>query len=67
MAAEKVGNAILKIDPTQLIIIEGLNFATDMSGIRNDPIKLDVANRVVYSYHYYSWEPYVAEFKGSYE
>jgi hypothetical protein len=67
MAAEKVGNKILEIDPTQLIIVEGLNFATDMSGIRNDPVKLNVDNRVVYSYHYYSWEAYVAHFDGDYE
>ena len=38
MAAEKAGNAILKEDPTQLIIIEGLNYANDMSPIKDSPI-----------------------------
>jgi len=55
MEAQKVGNMILQIDPTQLIIIEGLNFANKMSPIRNDPIKLDIPNKLVYSFHYYDW------------
>jgi len=44
MAAEKAGNAILKEDPTQLIIVEGLKYANNMSPIKDDPIQLDVAN-----------------------
>ena len=55
MAATKAGNAILAEDPTQLIIIEGLNYANDMSPIKTDPIQLDVPNRLVYSFHYYDW------------
>jgi len=55
MEAEKVGNMLLKIDPTLLIIIEGLNYANDMSPIRYDPIKLDIPNKLVYSFHYYNW------------
>lgn len=55
MAATKAGNAILAEDPTQLIIIEGLNYANDMTPIKTDPIKLDVSNRLVYSFHYYDW------------
>ena len=66
LAATKAGNAILKEDPTQLIIIEGLNYANDMSPIKNDPIKLDTPNKLVYSFHYYDWQPHVAKF-GSYE
>ena len=55
MAAEKAGNAILKEDPTQLIIIEGLEYANNMSPIKDDPIQLDVPNQLVYSFHYYDW------------
>ena len=55
MAAEKAGNAILKEDPTQLIIIEGLHYANNMSPIKDDPIQLDVPNQLVYSFHYYDW------------
>lgn len=60
MAATKAGNAVLKADPTQLIIIEGLNYANDMMMIKTDPITLDTANKLVYSFHYYSWQPDVA-------
>ena len=60
MAATKAGNAILQEDPTQLIIVEGLNYANDMTPIKSDPIQLDVPNRLVYSFHYYSWQPNVA-------
>jgi endoglucanase len=56
MAATKAANKILEVNPNQLIIIEGLNFANDMSPIKTDPITLDVANRLIYSFHYYSWE-----------
>ena len=66
MAATKVGNAILKVDPTQLIIIEGLNYANDMAPIKTDPIQLDTPNKLVYSFHYYSWQPDVAGYD-SYE
>ena len=60
MAATKGGNAVLQEDPTQLIFIEGMNYANDMSPIKSDPIQLDVANRLVYSFHFYSWQPNVA-------
>jgi hypothetical protein len=67
-AAEKMGKAIQAVDPTLLIIVEGLNFANDMSGIKRSPIKLDVPNKLVYSAHYYSWEQItVARWDGSYQ
>ena len=56
MMAEKVGNAILKINPTHLIIVEGLNFAGDLSPIRQKPIKHEVSNQLVYSFHIYDWQ-----------
>ena len=61
MAATKAGNLILQEDPTQLIIVEGLNFANNMKPIKTDPIKLNISNRLVYSVHYYSWQPNVAK------
>jgi hypothetical protein len=67
-AAEKMGKAIQAVDPDLLIIVEGLNFANDMSGIKRSPIKLDVPNKLVYSAHYYSWEQItVARWDGSYQ
>lgn len=54
MAATKAGNAVLALNPDQLIFIEGL-----LGGIMTPayfaPVKLDVANRLVYSAHAYSW------------
>jgi len=55
LAATNAGNAILAEVPDILIIIEGLNYANDMLPIKTDPITLDVANRLVYSFHYYDW------------
>ena len=66
MAATKAGNLVLQEDPNQLIFIEGLNYANNMQPIKTDPIELDVPNRLVYSFHYYSWQPDVAR-TSSYE
>ena len=60
-AATKAGNAILAENPNHLIIVEGLNYANNMSPIKDDPIQLDIANRLVYSFHFYSWEQKVAK------
>ena len=40
-AATRGGNAVLEVAPNQLIIVEGLNYANDMSPIKKDPIQLD--------------------------
>lgn len=55
LAATTAGNEILAENPNQLIFVEGLNYANDMSPIRDSPISLDVSNRLVYSFHIYSW------------
>jgi hypothetical protein len=54
-AATLAANKIHEIDPNQLIFIEGLNYANDMSPIKKSPIMLNVKNKLVYSFHYYSW------------
>lgn len=54
-AATRCGNAVLEIQPTWLIIVEGLNYATDLRAAYSHPITLSVANRLVYSAHDYSW------------
>lgn len=61
MAAEKAGNAILAVNPNLLIIVEGVQahdnnwywWGGNLAGVRNAPINLKVANRVVYSPHDY--------------
>ncbi len=50
-----VGNAILHVDPQVLIICEGLNFASDLTGVHSHPVKLSQPNKVVYSLHDYHW------------
>lgn len=56
LAATQAANAIHKIDDSLLIFIEGLSYANDMTPIKESPIQLDVNNRLVYSFHYYSWQ-----------
>ena len=50
---KQIGNAILAIDPSALIICEGLNNAGDLTGVAAHPINLTIPNRVVYSIHDY--------------
>ncbi len=58
---EQCGNAILKAAPNWLIIVEGIEvfnndwfwWGGNLQGVRNRPIKLDVANKVIYSPHEY--------------
>ncbi len=67
LAAEKCGNAILEINPNWLILVEGVERLLDASGrvidwtwqggelmgARSRPIRLNVAQRLVYSPHEY--------------
>jgi len=61
LAAERAGNAILSVNPDLLIIVEGVEVAGGKSywwggNLRNAgayPVRLKVANRLVYSPHDY--------------
>ncbi len=61
LAAERTGNAILAVNPEWLIIVEGVeNYAGEsywwggnLQGVRENPVELDLPNRVVYSPHAY--------------
>lgn len=55
LAATSAGNEVLKRVPESLIFIEGLKYANTMSMIRDSPITLHVPNKLVYSFHLYSW------------
>ncbi|RMX84827.1 hypothetical protein D0869_04289 [Hortaea werneckii] len=63
-AAEKASEALLKMQPNWLMIVEGVSSANDCSGALRRPIELSIPGRVVYSSHVYSWsgwgsfEPY---------
>lgn len=61
LAAERAGNAILEVNPEWLIIVEGVEsgpsgnywWGGNLSNAGEFPVRLDVANRLVYSPHDY--------------
>jgi endoglucanase len=54
-AAKRAGDAILATNPDLLIIVEGLNYSAQLRDLYHDPLKLSVSNRLVYSFHSYSF------------
>ncbi|MDC0740801.1 glycoside hydrolase family 5 protein [Polyangium mundeleinium] len=54
-AATRGGNTVLKENPNLLIVVEGLNYGSDLGGPYTLPVTLDVPGRVVYSAHDYAW------------
>ena len=56
LAAMNVSSYILDINPNLLIIIEGINYALDLTGVYHNPAVLTVSNKLVYSAHDYSWD-----------
>ncbi len=55
-AAERAGNAILEVNPDLLIVVEGVNFPrTHLQDVKQTPIVLQVANRLVYAAHNYAF------------
>jgi endoglucanase len=64
-AAERAGNAALAIAPSKLIIVEGIEgpapgqqldrhwWGGNLEGAASHPVRLDIANRLVYSPHEY--------------
>lgn len=54
-AAQRGGNAVLGVNPKLLISVEGINYASDLTGAAALPVQLKVPNRLVYSAHDYSF------------
>ncbi|KAK9421975.1 putative Glycoside hydrolase family 5 domain-containing protein [Seiridium unicorne] len=54
-AAEKCGNRLLNMNRNWLMIVGGTESGNDLTGVARRPVKLDVADRVVYSAHVYAW------------
>jgi hypothetical protein len=60
-AAERAGNAVLAANPNWLIFVEGIEsyqnnyywWGGNLMGVKDRPVKLDVANKLVYSTHDY--------------
>lgn len=64
LAAQRAGNAILKVNSDWLIIVEGISsnvkdapgsywWGGNLLGVANYPVRLQVSNRIVYSAHDY--------------
>lgn len=54
-AAERGGDAVLSVNPQLLVVVEGVSYAGDLSGVQSLPVQLDVPNQLVYEAHDYSW------------
>ena len=63
-AASRAAEAILAIDSEGLIVVEGINYGADLSGVYTDPLVLSVPGRLVWAAHDYSW---FHSYIGSYE
>ena len=73
LAAERAGNAVLEVNPYLLIFVEGVEnhngshywWGGNLRGVRTDPVRLQVPNRVVYSPHDYgpniSYQPWFGD------
>ena len=52
-AATRGGNAVLAVNPSLLIVVDGITFSLDLRGAATHPITLKLPNRVVYAAHDY--------------
>lgn len=61
MAAERVGNQIQQIAPHWLIIVGGIFYQIDLTGVKEHPVRLKIPNKLIYSGHLYnfSWPAWV--------
>jgi endoglucanase len=59
-AARTGGEAVLSVNPSLLVLVEGVNYALDLTGVYAHPLALSVPGRLVYSAHDYvfSHAPY---------
>jgi hypothetical protein len=55
-AAVLGGDAVQSVDPHMLIIVEGVNFATDLSAVTSLPVTLTDPGQVVYEVHDYGFD-----------
>ena len=55
-AAERGGAAVLSVNKNLLIMVEGVSYSLDLTGVAALPVQLPVANRLVYSPHDYPFD-----------
>jgi endoglucanase len=66
LAAERAGDAVLGVNPSLLIFVEGTDcyngdcdwWGGNLEGVQNSPVQLSLANRLVYSAHDYGPNQY---------
>ncbi|CAJ1366026.1 unnamed protein product [Effrenium voratum] len=54
-AATKAGNAVLTVNPSLLVIVGGMSYGKDLTGVYRLPVHLHQPGKLVYSAHCYSW------------
>jgi endoglucanase len=54
-ASAACASALLNLNSHLLIIVEGLNYSTDFTGVYSNPLVLGTQGRLVYSPHDYAW------------
>jgi len=54
-AATKAGNAVLSVNPNILVVVGGINYGKDLSGVYKLHVQLQNQEKLVYSAHSYSW------------
>jgi endoglucanase len=55
-AAQRGGDAVLAVDSTKLVFVEGVSYALDLTGVYSNPAQLSVPNRLVYEAHDYAFD-----------
>ena len=66
LAAERAGNAVLRVNPRLLIFVEGVDtydndstwWGGNLEGVRRSPVQLEVPGQLVYSAHSYGPNEY---------
>jgi endoglucanase len=61
-AAQQAGDDVLSVNPNLLIFVEGVNYATDLSGVASLPIRLSRPDQLVYSVHDYGFDTTVTSY-----
>lgn len=55
IAAQTAGNLVQEAAPHWLIIVGGINYQKDLTGIMHKPVLLKIPNKLVYSGHFYNF------------
>ena len=54
--ARRGADAVLGENPSLLVVVEGISYANDLTGVYANPLELSIPNRLVYSAHDYAWD-----------